>query len=132
MKTIDKTIPQGKAYTFKEGNISKIEGLSELLGRLSRRIEISYTGYSTVKTYRRALRDLSLFHGCLPDELEVDEILAKLPVWENTGKYVTTVALSKYITTVAATVIVRAARVPIVRDGCWNGSTTCLMYRITM
>jgi len=75
MKSTDKTITQEKAYTFKEGNISKIEGLSELLGRFSKRIEVSYSGYSTVKTYRRSLRDLSLFHGCLPDELEVDEIL---------------------------------------------------------
>ena len=75
MKSLDKTITQERVFTFKEGNISKIEGLSELLGRFSKRIEISYSGYSTVKTYRRSLRDLSLFHGCLPDGLEVDEIL---------------------------------------------------------
>ncbi|MCH7530084.1 tyrosine-type recombinase/integrase [Patescibacteria group bacterium] len=75
MKSTEKTITQGKAFTFKEGNIVKIEGLCDLLGRFSKRIEISYSGYSTVKTYRRSLRDLSLFHGCLPDELEVDEIL---------------------------------------------------------
>ena len=75
MKSLDKTITQERVFTFKEGNISKIEGLSELLGRFSKRIDISYSGYSTVKTYRRSLRDLSLFHGCLPDGLEVDEIL---------------------------------------------------------
>jgi len=75
MKSIDKTISDQRSYAFNERNIGKIEGLWELLGRFSKRIEISYSGYSTVKTYRRSLRDVSLFHGCLPDQLEVDEVL---------------------------------------------------------
>lgn len=62
-------------FTFKESNICKVEGLHELLIRFSKRIQISYSGFSTVKTYRRALRDISLFHGSLPDELELDQVL---------------------------------------------------------
>jgi integrase/recombinase XerD len=62
-------------YGFKESEIIKIEGLGQLLERFSKRIGISYSGNSTVKSYRRAVRDLSLFHGVLPDSLEVDQIL---------------------------------------------------------
>lgn len=60
---------------FKDANISKVEGLSALLASFSKRITVSYSSDSTVQTYRRALRDISLFHGCLPDSLEIDEIL---------------------------------------------------------
>ncbi len=66
---------QGCVFPFNETNILKIEGLSTLLSRFTKRIEISYSSFSTVKTYRRSLRDISLYHGCLPDGLEVDEIL---------------------------------------------------------
>lgn len=62
-------------YGFKESEIIKIEGLGQLLERFSKRIGISYSANSTVKSYRRAVRDLSLFHGVLPDSLEVDQIL---------------------------------------------------------
>ena len=66
--------PRG-AFLFNEGNIAKVEGLGKLLAFLSKRIEVSYSSFSTVKTYRRALRDLCLFHGCLPDILEIDQVL---------------------------------------------------------
>ena len=75
MKIPKKSISQESAFSFDEENIAKVEGLSDLLGSFSKRITISYSGYSTVKTYRRSLRDITLFHGCLPDTLEVDEIL---------------------------------------------------------
>ena len=66
---------QGQELAFREANISKVEGLHQLLSRFSKRIKVSYSSSSTVQTYRRALRDISLFHGCLPDSLETDEIL---------------------------------------------------------
>lgn len=75
MKTSNNSVSQEGAFNFSEDNICKVEGLSDLLARLSKRIQVSYSGFSTVKTYRRALRDISLFHGCLPDGLEVDQIL---------------------------------------------------------
>ena len=75
MKTSKHPVSQENVNIFCEANICKIEGLSDLLISFSRRIQVSYSGFSTVKTYRRALRDISLFHGCLPDALEVDEIL---------------------------------------------------------
>ena len=73
MKTSNYSVSQESVFNFCEANICKTEGLSDLLIRFSKRIQISYSGFSTVKTYRRALRDISLFHGCLPDALEVDE-----------------------------------------------------------
>ena len=75
MKTSNHSISQDSVFRFCEDNIYKVEGLTELLARFSKRIQVSYSGFSTIKTYRRALRDLSLFHGCLPHALEVDEIL---------------------------------------------------------
>lgn len=73
MKSIEKSNPA--VYPFKESQIEKVEDLSKLLSIFTKRIEVSYNSMSTVKTYRRALRDISLFHGCLPHDLEVDEIL---------------------------------------------------------
>ncbi|MFD1552653.1 tyrosine-type recombinase/integrase, partial [Putridiphycobacter roseus] len=64
-----------RGYGFKEAEVVKIEGLSKLLERFTKRIGISYTGSSTLKSYRRAVRDLSLFNGALPNDLEVDQIL---------------------------------------------------------
>ena len=72
-------------YAFKESEISKVEGLEELLVRLSKRISITYSGYSTVKTYRRSVRDLSLFHGSLPESLELDQILDYLHFLKEKG-----------------------------------------------
>jgi hypothetical protein len=56
-------------------NISLVEGLPDELARFSKRVSVMYSSFSTVKTYRRALRDISLYHGCLADGLEVDEVL---------------------------------------------------------
>lgn len=64
-----------RGYGFKEAEVINIEGLTELLERFSKRISVSYTGRSTLKSYRRAVRDLSLFHSALPDDLEIDQIL---------------------------------------------------------
>ena len=64
-----------KVYEFKEVNISLVEGLPDELAHFSKRVSVMYSSFSTVKTYRRALRDISLYHGCLADGLEVDEIL---------------------------------------------------------
>ncbi len=75
MKLSNKSISKEVVFGFKESNISKVEGLSELLVLFSKRISISYSSHTTVNTYRRSIRDISLFHGCLPGGLEVDEIL---------------------------------------------------------
>ena len=75
MKTSTYSIAQESVFTFCEDNICKVEGLADLLARFSKRIQIGYSGFSTLKTYHRALWDISLFHGCLPDSLETDEIL---------------------------------------------------------
>lgn len=66
------------AFQFNEANIARIEGLGKLLDSLSRRIEVSYSSSCTVQAYRRAVRDLSLFHGCLPGTLGIDPILEYL------------------------------------------------------
>ena len=78
MKTIPTNFSQESAFSFCEGNINKVEGLAELLGRFSKRIQVSHSGF-----YRRAMHDISLFHACFPDALEVDEIPGYLlPVGE--------------------------------------------------
>ena len=64
-----------EGLSFKESSISKVEGLDKLLSSFTKRISISYSSSSTVNTYRRAVRDICLFHGCLPDGLESDQIL---------------------------------------------------------
>ncbi len=65
---------KGGVYTLSDKNINQIEDLSSLLNHLLKRVSIEQA-YSTVRIYRRSLRDISLFHGALPDSLELDEIL---------------------------------------------------------
>ena len=66
---------EGHQLAFKDGNISKVAGLSKLLSSFTKRVSISYSSKSTIGTYRRAVRDISLFWGCLPTEIETDQIL---------------------------------------------------------
>ena len=47
-------------YEFRKHEIHQVAGLSALLNQFSKQISISYSGYSTVKTYRRSIRDISL------------------------------------------------------------------------
>lgn len=75
MKSTPKTKQSQEFLAFNEGNIAKIEGLPELLASFTKRISISYNSDSTIYTYRRAVRDVSLFHRSLPGELELDQIL---------------------------------------------------------
>jgi integrase/recombinase XerD len=75
MKSQQTTVPGQEGISFKESSISKVEGLDKALSSFTKRISISYSSSSTVNTYRRAVRDISLFHGCLPDALETDQIL---------------------------------------------------------
>lgn len=63
------------AYALNWKNVTCVEGLNERLSFLAKRIEASYSSSSTVKTYGRALRDLSLYHGCLPEETDIEDIL---------------------------------------------------------
>ncbi|WP_224994293.1 hypothetical protein [Cesiribacter sp. SM1] len=46
---------------FNEANISQVAGLSPLLSSFTKRVSISYSSKSTTATYRRAVRDISLF-----------------------------------------------------------------------
>lgn len=62
-------------FEFNEYNIVFVEGLSELLESLSKRIKINYPSQSTLLNYRRAIRDICLYHGALPKEIEIDEII---------------------------------------------------------
>jgi site-specific recombinase XerD len=73
MKSTETTV-EG-LLAFKDANISKVEGLEMLLVSFTKRISVSYSSSSTVNTYRRAVRDIGLFHGCLPGVLETDQIL---------------------------------------------------------
>jgi integrase/recombinase XerD len=75
MKSQQTTEQGQEVLSFNESSISKVEGLDKILSSFTKRISISYSSSSTVNTYRRALRDISLFHGCLPDVLEADQVL---------------------------------------------------------
>ena len=75
MKTKEKQIQSPHILAFREKSIAEVEGLEKLLSSFTKRISISYSSSSTIHTYRRAVRDVSLFHRCLPGELEIDQIM---------------------------------------------------------
>lgn len=120
MKTSNHSLSQESVFAFNEGNINKVEGLTDLLASFSKRIQISYSGFSTVKTYRRALRDISLFHGCLPDGLETDEILDYLHHLKEKGsgwaKIKLDVAALKYFFREMAHDEIRASSIPYPKE----------------
>ena len=60
---------------FINANIPLVEGLSDELQRLQKRILISNLSDSMGRTYCRSLRDICLYTGVLPVELELDEII---------------------------------------------------------
>jgi site-specific recombinase XerD len=60
---------------YRDANIPEVEGLQGVLDRLLKRIAVSNSSSSMGKTYRRAVRDLCLHTGLLPDELDLDEII---------------------------------------------------------
>lgn len=70
---------------FKERSIKQVQGLSETLDRLVKRIEVSFLSDSMAKTYRRSMRDLCLFHNQLPDELDYDQIIDYLHYLKEKG-----------------------------------------------
>ena len=70
---------------FKDASITQVAGLSKLLSSFTKRVSISYSSKSTTGTYRRAVRDISLFWGCLPTELETDQILDYLHALKDKG-----------------------------------------------
>lgn len=75
MKTKEKQFQSPNILAFREKSIAEVEGLEQLISSFTKRISISYSSKSTIYTYRRAVRDVSLFHRCLPGELELDQIL---------------------------------------------------------
>ena len=85
MKSKEQTMQGYEFLAFKDANIPQVEGLVQLLTSFNKRISISYSRTSTVKTYCRALRDVSLFHGCLPHGLETDQLLDYLHFLKEKG-----------------------------------------------
>jgi integrase/recombinase XerD len=75
MKSQQHTAQHQQQLAFKDVNISQVAGLQELLSSFTKRVSISYASKSTTATYRRAVRDISLFWSCLPTEIETDQIL---------------------------------------------------------
>jgi hypothetical protein len=52
-------------HRFSEEEITVIDGLEDILSSFSNRVSLKYGNYSTVRTYRRSVRDICLYHGCL-------------------------------------------------------------------
>lgn len=78
-------LAEGQPLAFKDANISKVAGLPALLSSFTKRVSISFSSKSTIGTYRRAVRDISLFWGCLPTEIESDQILDYLHFLKDKG-----------------------------------------------
>jgi len=74
MKTYSKR-PGRKPGSFKGNQIIQISGLSDLLKRFEKRLFIANRSQSTIRNYVRAIRDLSLFNGMLPAEMEIDQVI---------------------------------------------------------
>ena len=53
----------------------EISGLSSLLKRLKNRMIVSNLQATSIVSYSRAVRKLSVFHKRIPDDLELDEIM---------------------------------------------------------
>jgi integrase/recombinase XerD len=70
---------------FSDDRIPDITGLSSVLSSFTNRVSLKYDNNSTVRTYRRSVRDISLYHGCLLDNLELDEILDYLNFLKEKG-----------------------------------------------
>lgn len=66
---------ENRHLAFKDANISLVEGLSQEIERLKKRIYISHLSDSMGRTYSRSLRDLCLYTHSLPHGLELDEII---------------------------------------------------------
>jgi hypothetical protein len=72
-------------HRFSEEGIAIINGLEDILSRFSNHVSLKYGNYSTVRTYRRSVHDIYLYHGCLLDDLEIDEILYYLNFLKEKG-----------------------------------------------
>ncbi len=72
-------------HRFSEEGITVIEGLEDILSSFSNRVSLKYGNYSTVRTYLRSVRDICLYHGCLLDDLELDELLDYLNFLKEKG-----------------------------------------------
>jgi integrase/recombinase XerD len=85
MKSQQHTAQHQQQLAFKDVNISQVAGLQELLSSFTKRVPISYASKSTTATYRRAVRDISLFWSCLPTQIEADQILDYLHFLKDKG-----------------------------------------------
>ena len=74
-----------KESLYSDKRINEVDGLSDCLERLIKRVEVSLNSDSMGKTYRRSLRDLCLYHQCLPDELEFEDIIDYLHSLQQRG-----------------------------------------------
>jgi len=64
-----------RRHKFSEKQITTIAGLADLLRRYENRLKAANKAASTVKGYRRGIRDLSLFNGILPADQDIDQII---------------------------------------------------------
>jgi integrase/recombinase XerD len=75
-----------KSLGYRDTDIDKVEGLSKELDRLVRRIKVSNLSGSMSNIYRRALRDLCIYTGVLPKDLDLDEVIDYLLALHERGQ----------------------------------------------
>lgn len=62
-------------YRFSDKQIQNVEGLSAVLEKYKKFLNVATRAQSTRQGYRRAVRDLCIFTGLLPVNIEPDQIL---------------------------------------------------------
>jgi site-specific recombinase XerD len=71
-----------KSSTTVSSKVVKTE-LTSLLKSLEKRMRIANRSEATIRNYCRSVRKLSAFHGCLPDQLEIDQVIDFLGYLQN-------------------------------------------------
>lgn len=77
---------QSRSLGYRDTHIDQVAGLRKELDRLVKRIEVSNLSDSMCKLYRRAVRDVSLHFGLLPQELELDQVIDYLLLLHDQGQ----------------------------------------------
>lgn len=84
---------ESKSLGYRDTQIDDVKGLSKELNRLVKRIQVSNLSASMSKIYRRAIRDLSIYTGALPKDLDLDEVIDYLLALHERGQSWTKIKL---------------------------------------
>ena len=75
-----------KSLGYRDAQIVNVEGLSKELNRLVKRIQVSNLSSSMSRIYCRSVRDLSIYTGVLPKNIDLDEVIDYLLALHERGQ----------------------------------------------